>query len=236
MACRMLVAAGKLPLARLLDDFRLMALNQNEEHEYRHHPDHANGDGWGVVTGRWGRLEWYRSVMACWQDPRFTDLHRANADFMLLHARRASPGMAIRYEFTHPFHRDGWYFSHNGTIYDFQAGEMSDAQQLFALILENLRRCGDVAEATRAAAGFLQDYSALNFMLFKDNRVYVLCMYGRRGEHTPNYFTIKYLQREDYVVVSSERLPGCGGEWREMGNGTLLRLTLSDRRIDVCQV
>ena len=233
MGCRMLVATGKLPLARLLDGFRLMALNQNEEHEYRHDPGHTQGDGWGMVTGRWGRLEWYRSVTACWQDPRFVDLHRANADFMLLHARRASPGMAVKYEFTHPFYRDGWYFCHNGTVYDFPAGEMSDAQQLFALLLENLGRGADVAEAARAAAGALDDYSALNFILFKGTHIHVLNMRGKRGEQTPDYFTIKYLQAHDYTVISSERLPGLAGEWVEMENGTLLTLTMPYRNIEV---
>jgi predicted glutamine amidotransferase len=236
MACRMLVATGQLPLRELLDGFRLMALNQNEEHEYRHHPDHLQGDGWGVVTRRDGHLEYYRSVMPCWQDPRFTDLYQADPDFIMLHARKASPGIAVRYEFTHPFYEDGWYFCHNGTVHDFAAGERSDAQQLFALLLQNMRQCSDAAEAVSRTVSSLEDYSALNFMLFRDGRVYVLNKCGKRGEETPNYFTIKYLQVDDYAVVSSERLPNCGREWQEMENRTLLTMNLRDRSVKVCPV
>lgn len=236
MACRMLVAAGRLPLGRLLDDFQLMALNRNEEHEYRHHPDHTQGDGWGVVTGKAGRFECNKNVMPCWHDPRFIDLYQADLDFVMLHARKASPGMAVKYGFTHPFQENGWYFCHNGTIHDFVVEDRSDAQQLFALVLENVRQYVNITEAIRRTVTSLKDYSALNFMLCKDDRVYVLSMYGRRGDQTPNYFTIKYLQAEDYVIVSSERLLNCGGEWRAMQNGTLLTLTLPDRRIEICGI
>jgi len=236
MACRMLVAIGKLPLGRLLGDFKLVAQNQNERHEHRDDPDHIQGDGWGMVTGKAGGFECYKNVMPCWTDPRFIDLHKADLDFIMLHARKASPGMAVKYEFTHPFEEDGWRFCHNGTIHDFEVKERSDAQQLFALILENARQCPNTTEAIRRTVKSLKDYSALNFMLFKDDRVYVLNMYGGRGEKTPNYFTIKYLQADDYTVISSERLPSCGTEWQEMRNATLLTLAIPDRQIEICKI
>ena len=223
-------------MGMLLDDFRLMALNQNEGHEYHDHPDHLQGDGWGVVTGRAGRLECYKSVMPCWQDPRFTDLYQVHPDFIMLHARKASPGIAVKYEFTHPFYEDGWYFCHNGTVHDFEAGERSDAQQLFTLLLQNLRLCSNAPDAIARTVRSLQDYSALNFMLFKGDHVCVLNMHGKRGEKTPKYFTIKHLQTADYTVISSERLRNCGREWQEMENRTLLTMNLRDRSVKVCPV
>lgn len=236
MGCRMLMAIGNLPVVNLLDAFRLMARNHNERHEHWGDREYIHGDGWGMVTGRTGRFDCYKNVMPCWQDPRFTDLCKADLDFIVLHARKASPGIPVQYEFTHPFEEDGWHFCHNGTVHDFKVNERSDAQQLFALLLENMTRYPSRTEAIRRTVGALKDYSALNFMLFRDDLVYVLNMYGGMGEKTPNYYTMKYSQASDYMVVSSERLPGCGREWKEMQNGTLLTLTMPDRNIEICRV
>jgi len=236
MACRMLVGIGKLPVARLLDDFKLMAQNKNERHEHWGRPDHIQGDGWGIVTGRSGELESYKNAVACWRDPRFADFYGADLDFIMLHARKASPGIAVKHEFTHPFEEDGWYFCHNGTVHDFKAGEQSDAQQLFALLLEDLKACQDVTEAIRATARSLKEYSALNFILFRDDHIHILNMYGERGKKTPKYFTMKYSQADDYTVVCSERLPSSAGEWKEMENGTLLTLTIPDGKTEICHI
>jgi len=91
---------------------------------------------------RFGKFECYKKDIACWNDPRFADFYKVKTDFVLLHARKVSPGIPKSYEFTHPFEEDGWYFCHNGTIYDhdFRTEEKIDAQQLFARILFRLKR------------------------------------------------------------------------------------------------
>jgi len=236
MACRMLVAIGDFPLTAILDGFLSMARNKNEEHEYRDRPDHVHGDGWGVVTGRSGTVTCYRSTSACWADPAFARLYGVEVDLIMLHARRASPGIAVRYEFTHPFEQDGSYFCHNGRVYDFGTEERSDSQQLFALILENLSRSRDVAEATRRTVGSLKDYSAVNFILSRDDQVYVLNQHGTRGKRTPNYYTMRYLQTSDYAIVSSEKLPGLDRGWQAMKNGTLATLSMPDRSLELSRL
>jgi len=236
MACRILVAMGDLPRAAVLEGFLSMARNRNEEHEYRGRWDHVHGDGWGVVTGRSGRFTCYRSTSACREDPAFDGLYGTEMDFMMLHARRASPGIAVRHEFTHPFQHDGWYFCHNGMVYDFATGETSDSQQLFRSILDNLSRSGEMVEAVKATVSGLKYYSALNFIMLGSDHAYVLNMYGERGETTPKYYTMKYLQTEAYTIVSSERLPGLDHGWQELENGSLLTLALRDRSLDVCDL
>lgn len=236
MACRMLIATGKLPLIRLLDDFTLMAQNSNQKHEHWGDPDYLQRDGWGVVTGKAGRYEYYKNPVPCWEDPKLPDLYRLDLDFIMLHARKASPGMAVEYGFTHPFREDGWYFCYNGTVYNMETQERGDAQQLFGLVLQNLAQCQNVTEAIRTTVRSLTDYSALNFMMANGDWIYVLNMYGKRGEETPDYFTIRYLQADDYTVVASERLPGCGKEWKNMSNETVLTLTIPDRKIEICDL
>jgi predicted glutamine amidotransferase len=231
MACRMLVAVGRLPVAVLLDDFMVMAQNRSGNHEHSGRPDHIQRDGWGVVTRRSEGLTYYRKEVACWDDPRFTELYGADPGFLMLHARKASPGIAVKYEFTHPFEQDGWYFCHNGTIYDFKDRQRSDAQQLFTLILDSIRRGSDVFDAVSAAVASVRDYSALNFILFKRDHVYVLNLYGKRGEATPIYFTMSYVETEDCTAICSERLPALDREWKRIENGTLLTLSIPDRAI-----
>jgi len=232
----MLVGIGTLPVARLLDGFKLMARNENERHEYRDRPDRVHGDGWGIVTGRTGALKCYKNAVPCWSDPRFATLYAADLDFIMLHARRASPGIPIKYKFTHPYEEDGWYFCHNGTIHDLKIEGRSDTQQLFALILHNAKQCKNITEAIRTTVRSLKEYSALNFMLLRGDHVYILNLYGKLGEKTPNYFTMKYLQADGYAVVSSERLSDFDQEWKEMTNGTLLTLTIRDRTIQISDV
>lgn len=236
MACRMLLAAGRFPWPSLLDGFKLMAQNENQAHEYRFRRDHVHEDGWGVMARSAGEVTFHRNPVACWRDPAFTDLYGLTPDLVVLHARRASPGTAIDHESTHPFQDGGCYFCHNGTIYDFAGGESSDSRRFFALILRRSRQCRDMGDAIRRTVSHIKDFSALNFILCRDESCYVLNMYGNRGEAAPNYYTMKYLAAEDYVVISSERLPALGRAWQEMKNGTLLTLTIPQRQIEIRDV
>ena len=96
-----------------------------------------------------------------------------------------------------------------------------------------MKQCQDAEEDIITTIISLKESSALNFILFKTHRLYVLNMRGKRGEQTPHYFTMKYVQADDYVVISYERLQSCGKEWREMRNATLLTLTMPDGGIQI---
>ena len=233
MACRMLLAAGRFPWPSLLDGFKLMAQNENEVHEYRCLRTHVHEDGWGVMARSAGEVMFHKNTVACWRDPAFTDLYGLTPDLVVLHARRASPGTAVDHESTHPFRGGDCYFCHNGMIYDFAGGERSDSQQFFALILRCAKQCRDMGVAISRTVRHIKDFSALNFILCRGERCYVLNMYGSRGEATPRYYTMKYLAAEDYVAVASERLPEVGQQWQEMKNETLLTLSLPGRQIEI---
>ena len=153
MSCRMLIAVGQFRMSQLLEDFKLMAQNKNEKHEYNeNNPNFIHADGWGIVLERSGRIEHYKKEAACWKDPRFSEYYNAPAGFVVLHARRASPGSTVNYSFTHPFQREDWYFCHNGTIYDFKTTEKSDSEQFFMLLLDTMRKETNVRNAVRRAA------------------------------------------------------------------------------------
>ena len=240
MACRMLVAAGRLSIRKILDDFKFMAQNKNEKHELnRNNPNFIHGDGWGIVIGKSGGLESYKKPIACWKDPKFDEYRDINTDFIMLHARKASSHIPISYEFTHPFEKDGWYFCHNGTIYDFKGiKEKSDSKQLFKMILNSLAHSSSVVEAILKTVRKRRNFSSLNFILANNDKAYVLIMYGKndKGMEYPKYYTMKYLAKEYYAIISSEHLPSFDDEWREIENKTILVLDRMTHRIEKISV
>ncbi len=225
MGCRMLIGIGVLPVKELLDGFLLMAQNRNEEHEYSGRDSFNHGDGWGYVIGRGGKLKSYRQVAPCWEDPEYLSLYHASVDLILLHARRASPMLPVDLYSTHPFKMGGWYFCHNGTIYDPDFRNGSDSKKLFCKILGNIALLGDVVAAIRETASMVKSYTALNLILLGMGKAYVLNRYSREEQHRhPEYYTMKYIETRDYIVVSSERLKTLDGDWRKLGNGALLQI------------
>lgn len=232
MACRMLVAAGKLPIPKILDAFKLMAMNQNEKHEINiNQPELRHGDGWGIVYNKNNKLEWYKKPIPCWEDPKYKECYNINTDFLILHARKASQGSPITYEFTHPFKKEGWFFCHNGTIHDFLSQDRSDSETFFMLLLEKLKEQKDVVTAIKTALSSVKRYTALNFILANKEKAYVLNRFTN-GSHKA-YYIMKYLQEDNFTIVTSERLKNLGQKWKEMGNGMLVELDVNTCRIKV---
>ena len=226
----MLVAAGKLCMPKILDDFKLVAMNKNEKHELNvNNPNFTHSDGWGIVVGKSGRLEFYKKAVACWEDPKYQEYYDVDADFLLLHARKASPGVSVNYTFTHPFRKRGWFFCHNGTVKDFVKPNVSDSEVFFSMLLNKVKERKDVTEAIREAVGQLKEYTALNFILASRKKTYVL---NKFVLNYPKYYTMKYLAKEDFAMVSSECLKHFVG-WSQMGNNVLVELEIPTHRIKV---
>lgn len=233
MTCRMLVAAGQLPMPKILDDFRLVAMNRNEKHELNvKDPNFIHSDGWGIVIGKSGKLDFYKKTVACWEDPKYLEYYDVDADFLLLHARKASPGASVNDAFTHPFKRGGWFFCHNGTVKDFVKPDMSDSETFFKLLLDKIKEKNTIPEAIEDAIRQLKKYTALNFILANRRRAYVL---NKWVLNYPKYYTMKYLGEEDFAIVSSERLESFEG-LKPMGNNVLTELNVPTHRIKVLQI
>jgi len=229
----MLVAAGQLPMQNILDDFKLVAMNRNEEHELNvDNPNFTHSDGWGIVVGKSGRLRFYKKAVACWKDPKYLECYNVKADFLLLHARRASPNVSVNYAFTHPFKEDGWFFCHNGTIKDFVKPDKSDSETFFKLLLDKIKETNDVPAAIEKTIQELKEYTALNFILANKRKAYIL---NKWVLNYPKYYVMKYLVNEDFAIVSSEHLEHFE-EWSQMGNNALVELDIPAHRIKVLQI
>jgi len=233
MTCRMLVAAGQLSIPKILDDFKLIAVNRNEKHELNaKDPNFTHSDGWGIVIGKSGKLDFYKKAAACWEDPKYHEYYNADADFLVLHARKASPGASVGDAFTHPFRKDGWLFCHNGTVKDFVKPDRSDSETFFKLLLGKMRERDSVPEAIEHSVRQLKEYTALNFILANKTKAYVL---NKWVLNYPKYYTMKYLAREDFAIVSSERFERFEG-WNSMGNNVLIELDIPTHRIKILQI
>jgi len=162
----MAIAVGEFRVDHLLDGFKLMAANRNKKHELnKKNSSFVHGDGWGIVSGKSGRLELYKKEVACWNDPRFHHYYNVDMDFAILHARRASSGSA-KYSFTHPFEKNGWYFCQNGMINDFRSKGRSDSEQFFSIILDNLQQHGDAKEAIKKTVNQVKKVHCSQFHSF----------------------------------------------------------------------
>jgi len=229
----MLVAAGQLSMPRILDDFKLVAMNRNERHELNlNDPNFTHSDGWGIVAGKSDKMDFYKKAVACWEDPKYIEFYDVKADFLLLHARRASPGVSVNYAFTHPFRKDGWFFCHNGTVKDFVKPDTSDSEVFFEMLLGKMKEKNSVPEVIKYAIKQLKEYTALNFILANKRKAYVL---NKWILNYPKYYTMKYLEKEDFTIVSSERLEHFEG-WSPVGNNVLIELDIPTRRIKVSQI
>ena len=233
MPCRMLVAVGEFQMARLLDDFKLMALNRNEKHELnRDNPDFIHDSGWGIVLGTSGSLaELYKKDVPLWQDPHYEAYSDAVSDFVLLHARRASPGSPVDLSHTHPFERNGSYFCHNGTITDPQFEDQRDSENFFHLILEHLKQGEKPEAAIRQAGSQMKDYTAINLIITYKDKAYILVDHRKN----PDYYTMKYIEHPHYTIVSSETLPSFTGKWTRIPSNTLLATDTLSHRINVSE-
>jgi predicted glutamine amidotransferase len=229
----MLVAAGRLSMSKILDDFKLVAMNRNEKHELNvKDPNFVHSDGWGIVVAKSGKLDFYKKAVACWEDPKYLEYYDVDADFLLLHARKASPSVSVNYAFTHPFRKNGWFFCHNGTAKDFVKPNKSDSETFFEVLLNKIKEKNDVPEAIEEAVKQLKEYTAINFILFNKRKTYIL---NKFVLDYPKYYTMKYLATEDFAIVSSERLGHFEG-WSLMGNNVLVELDIPAHRIKILQV
>ena len=100
-----------------------------------------------------------------------------------------------------PFKKDDFIFAHNGTIFDdlkvykkYIKGN-SDSVNMFNIILHGYNN--NVTNFT------VKDYTAVNFILISSKHIQV----AQKYKMNPKYSTMKMMQDNDLLMVSSEILP-----------------------------
>lgn len=229
--CRLLGWASRTPttLADLLGD----DLDEFSELSTRH------ADGWGVArsTGR-GVAVRTQPVAACTSTRFDRFARRRRSDLGLAHLRRATLGLSVGPENTHPFTDGRVAFAHNGSISPPAALDAlvptstagrrrgtTDSERYFLAVLARLRDGVAPGEALRETADDIAataEFTSLNCLLLTPESLYAFCRVNPHGgmeDDDPEYYTLRYRTAPDAVVVSSS---GWGAGWCDLGNGDLL--------------
>ena len=198
-----------------------------------------HSDGWGMA---WhdgdGELNVEKDVEAAHASDLLDKLSRTTEmDAMVLHLRKASPGMRVAFENTHPFPSDALAFAHNGWIRpvaeldrllapaarDALRGT-TDSERYFRLLLAGVEETGSLELALPPLLDRLRGsfrYNALNFVLLTERSLYAVCDFSqeaadRRGD--PDYYTLGYKRTPDAVVVGSSGRLGDRSTWNSLAN------------------
>ena len=167
---------------------------------------------------------------------------RINSPILLIHARKASPGLKLGLENNHPFYwcnTDAEYvFTHNGTIkseikaYDkniFEPIGTTDSERYFYVLLSKI-----YAKKQKLTSKMVSriienwDFTGCNFILANKKTVYAGVFY----RETPKYYTMKLYKTEDNIVVSSAYLPNLNAEVELLKNEDLIKIDIKTHSIE----
>jgi predicted glutamine amidotransferase len=235
----MLVAVGNFNIDYLIQDFILMAADQNEKHEKNIDQEFKHGDGWGIAYLDQGELKTFRSTKAAFEDDQIDQFKNLQSELVILHARKASKGN-IDIHNVHPFecqlNGSRYLFFHNGTIHDelvydsaFTPVGATDSEKLFYYLLTNSN--GQLTSAfLKSKLEKFKDYTAANFILTDGKITYS----GNWYSENPNYYSLKVLQKQGLIVLASEELPHYKtDDWKTLENQDIVSVGTSDLDIKI---
>ena len=197
-------------------------------------------DGWGVARATDTGVKVHKRADAARGSRSFAPWARGHAsDLGMAHLRRATMGLGVGIENTHPFTDGHVAFAHNGSVLSPASLDgladrdmtrlrrgTTDSERYFLAVLSRLRRGVAPVDALRDTvdeiAGALP-FTSLNCLLLTPEELIAACRYDPAAdledEDPESYYRLRYRITDDAVVVSSS---GWGRDWQELGNGELL--------------
>ncbi|MFW9998147.1 MAG: class II glutamine amidotransferase [Candidatus Odinarchaeota archaeon] len=257
--CRMIAAVkssgiGKALFTKIWDGLRDMANDQTFKHELHDHHnlepgEYKHGDGWGCSWLRPDNsLKSYHNLVPIWQDTPSGELIEeiSSSPFLMIHARKASPGFAVTEEYCHPFIRESPLlgkaaFAHNGTIEEFDQFKFSnkyiprirsDTERFFYAALTNLEKISNPREELlNEVITNLPRYSGANFFLFmeRENELWA----SRNYTAHERFLSLYYLVKNDFLVISSEKICSLGNSWVNLENHQLIKVNIQNSEISI---
>jgi predicted glutamine amidotransferase len=198
-----------------------------------------HGDGWGLARAVAGGVEVRKRPDTARASDDFALWSRATrSDLGLVHLRRATLGLQVKAENTHPFTDGRLAFAHNGSVspppsldvllspsaQGLRRGD-TDSERYFLAVLSQLETGADPVDALRGAVAGITataSYTSLNCLLMTPDELYAVCFFdpgGHQADEAPDYYHLGYRMTDDAVVVASS---GWGRGWRSLANGELL--------------
>ncbi|HVD29709.1 MAG TPA: class II glutamine amidotransferase [Mycobacteriales bacterium] len=203
-------------------------------------------DGWGVARATGTGVKVHKRADTARHSRAFARWARGySTDLGLAHLRRATMGLGVGIENTHPFTDGSVAFAHNGSVLapasldPLAAPEVTrlrrgttDSERYFLALLTRMRTGAAPSLALRDTvdeiAGTLP-FTSLNCLLLTPDELIAVSRYDPDApleDRDPEYYRLRYRVTGDAVVVSSS---GWGRGWQELANGDLLvvrRVTL----------
>ncbi len=201
--------------------------------------DHC--DGWGIATTDNHKAELYKEPVAANKSEHFKEQlekHKSNA--ALLHLRRATEGMPVTENNTHPFTYQDITFIHNGSISPFDcldplidkkylslAKGTTDSERYFLYLLTQIEKHGFV-EGVKEGLTYIKNncsYSSINMMIINSEYFIAACIYNQdkipeKFKNDTDYYHLKYTKKDGQIVVASSGWNQEG--WSELPNGSVL--------------
>ena len=237
--CRMLLQIGKKLSIETYKEYILscsdyVGQEKKDIHERNLSSVHDHRDGYGFAMLNKGHFALARYIEPIFERNPVSEWEKLDTEYLLVHARRASPGLNINITNNHPFY---WYdynrefvFSHNGTIkskiknFDdrkYFLKSSTDSEPYFYALLTKLE-ANDWEMSEKIVKKTIEnyDYTGANFFLSTPSRSWVGVYYRMN----PQYFTMKLYKTEKSIIVSSANLPSLGEPTELLTNGSLIEI------------
>ena len=197
-------------------------------------------DGWGVARATASGVKVHKRPDTARDSRSFRAwAHGHASDFGLAHLRRATMGLAVGIENTHPFTDGQVAFAHNGSVLSSPDGLVApdvarlrrgttDSERYFLALLTRLRSGATPREALRATVDEVaatSSFTSLNCLLLTPDELIAVCRFDPNApleDLGPDYYDLRYRVTADAVQVSSS---GWGSGWRALANGDMLTVT-----------
>lgn len=237
----MLVAVGKVNMAKLVDGMLAMVRDEVVLHELNKEKGLGtwiHKDGWGIAYLDNGKWVVKKSTKAMHLDPMVEHIRKIKTSSVILHARFGSIGdLAI--ENTHPFfvnkEQEDFVFCHNGTVKDeilFDAGFIpegkTDSERLFYSILTNHQKDKALVKAIRNTFDSFEKCKDSNIILSSKKRSLVSVNY----REFPKYLQMHLGKEKEQVIISSEALISMPQlNWRGLEQGEIVEVSHQNKKV-----
>src|SRR4051812_15540234 len=245
--CRLLGWASRVPTS-LLDLLGAEDLDAFTELSAKH------ADGWGLARSRRRGVEVRKAADAACTDAGFADRARSgSADLGLAHLRRATLGLDVNLDNTHPFTDGRVAFAHNGSIappdaldrlISRRAGRLrrgtTDSERYFLAVLSRMQEGAGPADAlaeTVAEIAATTQFTSLNCLLLTRDALHAVSRVNHAAQREfaegPDYYELRYKVTGDAVVVASS---GWGRDWDRLADGDLLTVRRGSLDVSVTPI
>jgi predicted glutamine amidotransferase len=196
-------------------------------------------DGWGVGRATETGAKVHKRPDPARSSRAFDAWARGHAgDLGIAHLRRATMGLHVGIENTHPFTDGRIAFAHNGSILSPSSLDRliapdvarlrrgtTDSERYFLALLSRMADGATPREALHETVADIErtsPFTSLNCLLMTPGELIALSYHDPDGaleQEGPDYYHLRYRVTDDAVVVSSS---GWGRDWQHLANGDLL--------------